>query len=130
MNILTLEERVAFLERLIIQRFPQSVKAHRVVIVETIQNIVADEFNIALDYLLSERRPQAVVWPRHIAMALAYEFSGLATNPLAKLFNRLDHNTILYAVQIVRAAERMKKQQARDILICRNRIMTALEKPI
>jgi len=127
-NCPNLHTRVEWLERIITKKFPQTILQQRLFIVETVQGIVCDEFNIKRDYLLSDRRPQAVVWPRHIAMAISYELSGLSTLQLAPLFKRDDHATILHAVKSVRSEEKMRREKSKDVEVVRQRVNKALGK--
>lgn len=126
-----LENRVKELEKLMANRFPVTIRlkkqARRAFIVECIQDVVAEEFHLTRKYLLSERRPAAVVWPRHIAMSLSYEMSGFSTNALATMFNRKDHVIILYAVKRVRDEERYDKSRAKDVAHIRRRVLQALK---
>lgn len=121
-----LERRVALLEGVMTSRFPKSIHAQRLFIVETIQNFVCEEFNLRLAYLNSDRRIASLCWPRHIAMALSYEYSGVSSKKLAPLFNRDDHATILHAVKTVRSSVATNKLRAADVQRIRERIKAAL----
>lgn len=50
--------------------------------------IIEAEFDLLPGEILSRRRLDAVVWPRQIAMALAYETTTLTDQELAPLFRR------------------------------------------
>lgn len=121
-----LEHRVALLEGVLTSKFPKSIAAQRLFIVETIQNIVCEEFDLRLEYLNSDKRIASLCWPRHIAMSLAYEYSGVSSKKLAPLFNRDDHATILHACEVVRNRVGSDKGMARDVNRIRERIRAAL----
>lgn len=121
-----LEFRVATLEKIFAVSFPKATKRNQVAMVELVQNIVCDEFNIRRELLLSESRIASVVWPRHICMALGVEFSGMSSNAIASLFNRLDHSTVLHALKRVRHEEQMKKAAATQIALIRQRVESAI----
>lgn len=118
--------RLAALEQIVENKFPKTAMAHKTHIVETIQNIVCDEFNLTRHILLSERKLAQYVWPRHIAMALSYEFSGIGSEGLAPLFDRLDHVTILHACRRVRSEESLRKETARQVSHIRQRVIKSL----
>lgn len=126
MNLENVTIRLAELERIVENKFPKTAMAHKTHIVETIQNIVCDEFNLTRHALLSERKLAPYVWPRHIAMALAYEFSGIGSEGLAPLFDRLDHCTILHACRRVRTEESLRKARAQQVSKIRQRVVKAL----
>lgn len=57
---------------------------------------VCDAFAISKDALLSRSRLKCIAWARQVAMALAYETSGLSSVEIGHVFNR-DHANVLYA---------------------------------
>ena len=93
--------------------FPNTIHLQRVFTAELIQNIVSMEFNISKDTLLGTRRLAQWTWPRHVAMSLAYQMTGLSTQELATLFNRDNHVSILYAVRRVNAETSTKDTPSR-----------------
>ena len=111
---------------------PAAVEKERVRAVKTIQGVVAKHFYIPLERMLSKQRPAHVVWPRQIAMSIAYELSHLSTTQIAPLFNCKDHGTILHACSRVATEERSTNKAATsvraDILLCRALSKSALHK--
>jgi chromosomal replication initiation ATPase DnaA len=123
---MNLEHRVKRLESLIVMHMPQLLKTERVNMVRVIQISVCEYYNLPLERMLSEQRPEGIVWPRQIAMSLAYELSHLSTTDLAPLFNRRDHGTILNACSRVRAEEASRTAHNKEVCDCRNMVKERL----
>ncbi len=68
----------------------------RPVTVESVQRVVAEYFSLTVDDLRSERRTQAVVFPRQIAMYLSRELTDLSLPRIGTFFGNRDHTTIHY----------------------------------
>lgn len=66
-------------------------------------DVAADYFGVTRKAILSRARPAKLCWPRHVAMTVAWELSGLSTTKLATIFNRKDHVTVLHAHKVVMA---------------------------
>lgn len=64
-------------------------------------DVACDYFQVTREAIMGRSRPANLCWPRHVAMSLAYELSGLSTNALKVIFNRGDHATILHAQRVV-----------------------------
>ena len=74
------------------------LKAERRVSVDEIQKTVAAYFNLSVDDILSKRRTQSVVRPRHIAMYLAKTMTTRSLPDIGKRFGGRDHSTVIHAV--------------------------------
>lgn len=70
--------------------------------IDSIQNKVADYFNISLDDLKSEKRVKNLVFARHIAMYLAKVLTNKSFPDIAKKFNDKNHATIIHAVNKIK----------------------------
>jgi chromosomal replication initiator protein len=77
--------------------------AARPITVEQIQSAVCEMFHISLAELRGDKRSQAVVLPRHIAMYLSRELTDLSLPKIGARFGGRDHSTVLYAVSNVTA---------------------------
>lgn len=66
-----------------------------------IRRIVSECFDLPPDALTSATRLRAVAWPRQMAMALAYRFTGLSLPQIGRAFGGRDHTTVLHAVRAV-----------------------------
>ena len=71
--------------------------------VKLIVAIVADEFGISVDDILSHRRTVNVAIPRHIAVYLARRLTLRSTSEIGRLIGKRDHTTILHSIN--RASE-------------------------
>lgn len=122
----THESRITELESIVAAKIPNAVLYYKCARVELIQKIVCDEFHIRRSLMLSGRRLQSIVWPRHIAMALSYELTGLGTPRLAKEFHVKDHSTILRAMEKMQDEVLCNKGKAAQVEVIRERVGRAL----
>ncbi|WP_233245668.1 chromosomal replication initiator protein DnaA [Marinicauda salina] len=81
------------------------IKPERRLTVDDIQRAVAAYFSLTTDDLLSKRRTQSVVRPRHIAMYLAKTLTTRSLPDIGKRFGGRDHSTVIHAVNKI--AERL-----------------------
>ncbi len=65
--------------------------------VERIQEIVGERFGISLQELTSDRRSQAIVYPRQVAMYLCRELTDSSLPKIGKKFGGRDHTTVIHA---------------------------------
>lgn len=70
--------------------------------VDLIQRKVAEYFEIRPSDMTAKRRSQNVVYPRHIAMYLCREMTGLSLPEIGEHFGGRDHTTILHACDKIR----------------------------
>lgn len=66
---------------------------------ETIQELVAEHFQLKDNDLTSAKRTKFLVYPRQIAMYLCRELTQLSLIDIAEAFNRQNHRTITYACE-------------------------------
>ena len=67
--------------------------------IEDIQRIVARQFNVSRNDLLSNRRTRVIVRPRQIAMYLAKVMTPRSLPEIGRRFGGRDHTTVLHAVR-------------------------------
>ena len=84
----------------------------RRITIEDIQRRVAAHYNIKPAELSSNRRSQAVVRPRHVAMYLAKQLTSRSLPEIGRKFGKRDHTTVLYAIR--RIEELRPKDPALD----------------
>jgi chromosomal replication initiator protein len=65
--------------------------------VEQIQSTVIDRFGISMQELTGDRRSQAVVYPRQVAMYLCRELTDSSLPKIGKKFGGRDHTTVIHA---------------------------------
>lgn len=66
-----------------------------------IQEIVANEFNLRVEDLLSKKRTKNLTVPRQIAMYLSRELTNTSLPQIGKLFGGKDHTTVMHAYEKV-----------------------------
>jgi chromosomal replication initiator protein len=69
--------------------------------VEQVQKTVALSFGRGVEIMPAKARHARIAWPRQIAMALAYELTGLTMNEIGKRFGGRDHGTVFHAIKAV-----------------------------
>jgi chromosomal replication initiator protein len=68
------------------------------VTIETIQKVVAENFNIDIRDMKSKRRTDAIAFPRQIAMYLTRTLTDeFSTNAIGDAFGGRDHSTVMHA---------------------------------
>jgi len=65
--------------------------------VERIQEAVIERFGISLQELTGDRRSQAIVYPRQVAMYLCRELTDSSLPKIGKKFGGRDHTTVIHA---------------------------------
>ena len=67
--------------------------------VESIQNMVANYFNLNIQEMLSARRSRSLARPRQIAMYLAKQHTTNSLPDIGRKFSNRDHTTVIHAVK-------------------------------
>ena len=73
----------------------------RSITIEQIQQAVCDAYGMSLVDLRGDKRPQAIVVPRHIAMYLCRELTDQSLPKIGAKFGGRDHATVIYGVNRV-----------------------------
>lgn len=89
-----------------------TAEQHKRFAVRTIQEAVAKSFAISPEEMISDRKPNALVRPRQIAMYLAAKRTPIGTVVIGRLFGGRDHTTVLNAIS------RIKELIAVDLALC------------
>lgn len=77
-------------------------------LVNHIQSVVANTYKVTRTDLLSGRRAQEIIKPRHIAMYLTKRMTTLSLPAIGRQFAGRDHTTILSAIR------KIERQRAED----------------
>ena len=80
----------------------------RPITIEDIQRRVARHYGIQVSEMSSNRRAQAVVRPRHVAIYLAKQLTTRSLPEIGRRFGKRDHTTVMYAIR------RIEELRARD----------------
>lgn len=85
-----------------------SLKKKKNIMIEEIQRIVSDHFDIADDMLRAKTRKKEIAYVRQIAMYLSKEMTKNSLKTIGLHFGGRDHSTVIHAIQCV------EKQVAND----------------
>ena len=91
------------------------VETQKKVTVDLIQRKVAEYFEIRLSDMTAKRRSRNVVYPRHVAMYLSRELTGLSFPDIGEQFGGRDHTTVLHAYEKIK--KDVKKDQKAKSLV-------------
>ncbi|MGB7286381.1 MAG: chromosomal replication initiator protein DnaA, partial [Salaquimonas sp.] len=91
--------------------------------IEDIQKIVARQFNVARNDLLSNRRTRQIVRPRQIAMYLAKMMTPRSLPEIGRRFGGRDHTTVLHAVRKIEGMIAEDNKLAQEIELLKRLIL-------
>jgi chromosomal replication initiator protein len=94
----------------------------KVVTVDKIQKIIADNFDIKVSDIKKSGRSKVIAFPRHIAMYLSKELTNHSLAEIGDFFGGRDHTTVLHAYK------KIKKQLTDDYKL--NELLTTLTNKI
>ena len=92
-----------------------------VLTMEEIQKVVADHFDLRLADMTSSRRPQAIAFPRQVAMYFCRELTRHSLPTIGTAFGR-NHATVLHACRLV--SDRLKQDASfrQNMLVLQQRL--------
>jgi len=73
---------------------------HEALTVEAVQRVVADYYDIRLGDMTSKQRPQAIAFPRQVAMYLCRDLTDQSLPAIGNAFGR-NHATVLHAYRLI-----------------------------
>ncbi len=91
--------------------------------IEDIQKVVARQFNVSRNDLLSSRRTRVIVRPRQIAMYLAKVMTPRSLPEIGRRFGGRDHTTVLHAVRKIEDMSSKDQKLAREIELLKRLIL-------
>jgi chromosomal replication initiator protein len=91
------------------------VESQKKITVDLIQRKVAEYFEIRPSEMAAKRRSKNVVYPRHLAMYLSREMTGLSLPEIGEQFGGKDHTTVLHAYEKIK--KDIKKDQKAKSLV-------------
>lgn len=91
--------------------------------IEDIQRIVARQFNVSKNDLLSNRRTRVIVRPRQIAMYLAKMMTPRSLPEIGRRFGGRDHTTVLHAVRKIDELSNKDQKIAHEIELLKRLIL-------
>ena len=87
-----------------------SKKQGKHVTIPSIQEIVANYFNLKIDDLKSQRRTRNVAYPRQIAMYLSRKLTDMSLPKIGEEFGGRDHTTVIHAYEKI--SENLKNDES------------------
>ena len=91
--------------------------------VESIQNMVADYFNLKIKEMLSPRRSRSLARPRQIAMYLAKQHTTNSLPDIGRKFSNRDHTTVMHAVKKIEELMKQDNEIKRNVIEIRKKII-------
>ncbi len=91
--------------------------------IEDIQKVVARQFNVARNDLLSNRRTRQIVRPRQIAMYLSKTMTPRSLPEIGRRFGGRDHTTVLHAVRKVEELISKDHKMAQEVELLKRLIL-------
>jgi chromosomal replication initiator protein len=91
--------------------------------IEDIQKVVARQFNVSKNDLLSNRRTRVIVRPRQIAMYLAKIMTPRSLPEIGRRFGGRDHTTVLHAVRKIEDLAGQDQKLAHEIELLKRLIL-------
>ncbi|MEM7069530.1 MAG: chromosomal replication initiator protein DnaA [Pseudomonadota bacterium] len=91
--------------------------------IEDIQRIVARQFNVSKNDLLSNRRTRVIVRPRQIAMYLSKVMTPRSLPEIGRRFGGRDHTTVLHAVRKIEALTAEDQKLSHEIELLKRLIL-------
>jgi len=91
------------------------VETQKKITIDLIQRKVAEYFEIRPSDMTAKRRSRNVVYPRHVAMFLSREMTGMSFPEIGEQFGGRDHTTILHAYEKIK--KDIKKDQKFKLLV-------------
>ena len=76
------------------------------------------EYNLTVDDLTNKKRPDHVIWPRHLAMHLCYE-AGHSYRTISAFFNRTNNSLTYVNREVARMCAEMPDLQKHRIRLGR-----------
>ena len=71
----------------------------KIISIDQIQRKLSDYYDIRMADMKSSRRPQAIAYPRQLAMYLARSMTRRSLNEIGEAFGGRDHTTVMHACQ-------------------------------
>lgn len=95
----------------------------KIITIELIQDVVAKQFRIRIEDLLSQRRSRDITVPRQIAMYLSREMTDISLPKIGAMFGGRDHSTVIHAHKEI--AKHLRSDPQISVMV--NRIVEELK---
>jgi chromosomal replication initiator protein len=96
----------------IIQSF-QVEESHRMTL-DAIQRVVASQYHLQIDQLISRSRRRSVCYPRQLAMYLCRKFTDHSLDSIGRVFGR-DHASVIHSIGVIEKHMKERAVVRRDV---------------
>ena len=93
----------------------------RDITIESIKKLVAGEFGLSIDHLVSKSRKRAIVKPRQIAIFLSRKYTDQPLQKIGKSFNRY-HATAIHAIKTVEDGIKTKNSIFKQVELLKTKL--------
>jgi len=83
--------------------------------VELIQKKVAEYFDIKMSDMKTKKRTRQIAYPRHVAMYLTREMTGMTLPEIGEHFGGRDHSTVIHAFEKI-GSDLKKNQSVKNLI--------------
>ena len=90
-------------------------RKNRPVRANTLTRIISQHYQVSVEDLKSKKRTRSIVFPRQVAMFLLRQLTALSLEEIGECFGGRDHSTVVYAVEKMKARQRVDTQFATDL---------------
>jgi chromosomal replication initiator protein len=84
------------------------------VTIDAIQRLVADQYHIQIDQLISRSRRRSICYPRQMAMYLCRRFTSESLDTIGRAFHR-DHASVIHSIAVIEKQIREKARVRREV---------------
>jgi len=91
----------------------QKAENHQVTI-DRIQSLVAQQYHLEVDQLVSRSRRKSVCYPRQLAMYLCRKFTNESLDAIGRAYRR-DHASVIHSIGVIEKQMREKARVRREI---------------
>jgi len=93
----------------------------RDITMESIQRIVAEQYDIRLGDMTSKQRPQAIAFPRQVAMYLCRDLTNHSLPAIGEAFGR-NHATVMHACALINNRMKTDAELRQTLAVLRQRL--------
>ncbi|MCX6997842.1 MAG: chromosomal replication initiator protein DnaA [Kiritimatiellaeota bacterium] len=93
----------------------------RAITMESIQRAVAEQYDIRLGDMTSKQRPQAIAFPRQVAMYLCRDLTDHSLPAIGEAFGR-NHATVLHACSLINTRMKTDPDLRQTLAVLRQRL--------
>ena len=93
----------------------------QILTIEEIQKVVSDYYDVRMADMTSNRRPQAIAFPRQVAMYLSREMTSQSLPSIGQAFGK-NHATVMYACKTVNEKKKIDSAFRQSLTVLQQRL--------